>query len=178
MPPRWAPPSACIQSPWVLLAPALGHPEAHTDACCPALSLSSPEHPRPRWPPPASAVLAHRRPFCPNSYPNRSCTTPSTFPAPSPAKTAGEATGFSLAARPPLDEDHIAGLEIFSGLSVQTRGISVYIQYFLRVSLQKGFLLPFVFQLNLVKSITSHRKIHKKQTWFCCAQYNKDYNFL
>jgi hypothetical protein len=52
-----------------------------------------------------------------------------------------------------LAEDHIAGLEIFPGLSVQTRGISVNIQYFPRVCLQKGFLLPFVFQLNLVKSI-------------------------
>jgi hypothetical protein len=67
---------------------------------------------------------------------------------------------------PPLAEDHIAGLEIFPGLSVQTRGISVNIKYFPRVCLQKGFLLPFVVQLNLVKSITNHRKIQKLQSNF------------
>jgi hypothetical protein len=42
-PPCRTPPFACFLSQWTLLAPALGHSEAHTAAHCPTPPLSSPE---------------------------------------------------------------------------------------------------------------------------------------
>jgi hypothetical protein len=131
-----------------LVAPTVSFPSRHC-ACRGRNSLAPPCTPRRRRPTPTPATIG-------------------LLGAPRPRLTSS----------PAIPEDCIAVLEFFPGLAVQTRGTSVNIQYFPRVCLQKGFLLPFVFHLNLVKSITNHRKIQKLQTQFYCAQCNKKYNFL
>jgi L-lysine 2,3-aminomutase len=67
---------------------------------------------------------------------------------------------------------------------VLSRGVITYEGYICEPqTLSKGLfaicILPFyVFQLQLVKFIKNRIKIQKYQAQFCCAQCNKNYNFL
>jgi hypothetical protein len=90
----------------------------------------------------SKAARGHRRPVsaaplagdlsAPKQHTSQSITTPSSFPDPSPAETAGEAAGFWPAAPPLGPGDCIAKPQELPGLSVQTRGISVNLKLFPR----------------------------------------------
>jgi hypothetical protein len=165
MPPRWAPPSACIPSQWALLAPALGHPEAHTAARCPAPSLSSPKfrHPRPLHH--CSAVPTRRSSPCPQIR----CQS-----------TLGELNhmGVPFVASPRPQSAVSSPLPPGAWLwGLLAQGHIYEGSKFLRACLQVDSILFGSFVQWIVKCIEiqgKFRKIQNQFCWFACEDY---YNF-
>jgi hypothetical protein len=137
----------------------------HCLAVCPSHRHLEP--PRPRPPPPVTAVCPCRRSLRPNFGHPYALGELMVVPNHLPGRECRRLAGIGRSRAAPMAKGSIASPQIFLGCSVQSRGTIVKIGKDLGTPLQKVNFNSKRTLPILVKSLENLRKIGKMQTPFC-----------